>query len=82
MSEAALSSLPLRMPPARASIDPMRPAIARTNGVLSHPDTKRADDDRYRRAKAAYMQLLREGRLRCGPACPLHAAGHCTSRCW
>lgn len=40
------------------------------------------DDPRYRRARAAYLRLLSEGRLRCGSTCPLSAIGQCTARCW
>lgn len=40
------------------------------------------EDPRYRRARAAYVRLLREGRLRCGDTCPLFAIGQCTTRCW
>ncbi|MCK6555936.1 hypothetical protein L6Q96_15375 [Candidatus Binatia bacterium] len=40
------------------------------------------DDPRYRRARAAYLRLLSEGRLRCGETCPLWTVGHCTTRCW
>ena len=45
-------------------------------------DGPRDDDPQYLKARAAYMRLLRAGKLHCGVNCPLGAIDRCTYMCW